>query len=300
MAGKNNQMVRRVTRPVIGVTGPDKGGTMAWFWTWLALRRAGAKPLRITPMHQWKGEEREGPLHGLVLGGGADIAPAGDEHKASDLAETVRFAKEQSKPEIRPFSRVMQILIYPLLFLLRVIMRRGLRMGDMRIVDEERDDMEQNLLQQALASRLPVLGICRGMQMVNVRLGGTLHREIGIIYGEEATASSLLPTKHAEIAPGSLLSGVVGGTSLRINALHHQAVDKLGRGLSVSAYDEQGMVEALEGTEDDFLLGVQWHPELLPHLRAHQRIFQALVDAAKRTGNPQLRHVRRSKEETGS
>jgi putative glutamine amidotransferase len=147
-------------------------------------------------------------------------------------------------------------------------------------VDVDRDRLERQLLGEALTARLPVLAICRGMQMLNVALGGTLLQHLGDGSGHFDRAGPL--RHHVTVTPGSLLERVTGCRELTVNSLHHQAVQDLAPGLRVIGVDENGVVEALEVDGDDRVLGVQWHPELLVDEPAHAALFSWVVGAATR------------------
>jgi putative glutamine amidotransferase len=155
----------------------------------------------------------------------------------------------------------------------------GKVLPDIRI-DPERDRLELKLLQAALPAGLPVLGICRGSQMVNVALGGSLHTDIYEVYVQAPRLRTVLPRKTVAIVVGSRLHRILECNPCRVNALHHQAVDRLGCGLKAVAHDESGIVQAIESETAPFLMGVQWHPELLIWKAAQQRIFAALAAAA--------------------
>jgi putative glutamine amidotransferase len=150
---------------------------------------------------------------------------------------------------------------------------------DVRI-DPERDKLELKLLKEALPADLPVLGICRGSQMINVALGGTLHTDIYEVYVHAPKMRTVLPKKTVSILHGSRLDRILGCNPCRVNALHHQSVDRLGHGLRVVAKDESGIVQAIESESARFVVGVQWHPELLVWKTPQQRIFRALAEAA--------------------
>ncbi|ETX11687.1 glutamine amidotransferase [Roseivivax halodurans JCM 10272] len=155
--------------------------------------------------------------------------------------------------------------------------------GEVRLgvrLDPSRDELESRLIREAFDRNLPVLGICRGAQMLNVVLGGDLHQEAYEVY-HSRYMKTILPKKRVDVTEDSLLARTINVPCLRVNALHTQAVKRLGSGLQVAARDEGGMIQAIERTRDPFALGVQWHPEHLFYRRAHRRIFRALIEAAK-------------------
>ncbi|MFE8992603.1 gamma-glutamyl-gamma-aminobutyrate hydrolase family protein [Streptomyces collinus] len=137
----------------------------------------------------------------------------------------------------------------------------------------DRDAWELALIDAALAAGVPLLGICRGMQLLNVALGGTLvqhidgHAEVVGVFGGHAVKP----------VPGSLYAGVVPEETF-VPTYHHQAVGRLGEGLVPSAYAADGTVEAVELPSADWVLGVQWHPEMDEDVR----VMRALVEAATR------------------
>ncbi len=134
------------------------------------------------------------------------------------------------------------------------------------------DAFELALAREARARRMPLLGVCRGAQALNVACGGTLHQHLaGHRQGEAATE----PTHEVRVRPGSRLAALLGPGRHAVNSFHHQAVDRLGEGLRVVAHAHDGTIEAIEG--DGFLVGVQWHAETLA---AHLCLFEALVRAA--------------------
>ena len=156
----------------------------------------------------------------------------------------------------------------------------GKPVPDIRI-DPARDALELDLLAAAEASGLPVLGICRGAQMLNVHLGGALHTDMHEIYETAPRGRTILPLRQIRIDPESRLSALMGRRRCRANVLHHQSISRLGRGLHAVAHDSFGIVQAVEARGQRFLLGVQWHPELLFYSPPHLRLFQALVAAAR-------------------
>ncbi|TDC13348.1 gamma-glutamyl-gamma-aminobutyrate hydrolase family protein [Streptomyces sp. 8K308] len=136
-----------------------------------------------------------------------------------------------------------------------------------------RDAWELALIEAALAAGLPLLGICRGMQLLNVALGGTLRQHLD---GHQGRPGSFVDHEVTPV-PGSLLAGLLSPTPLAVPTHHHQAVAVLGAGLTATAHAADGSVEALElPTAESFVLGVQWHPEASDD----PRLLSALVMAA--------------------
>ncbi|MBE3638416.1 gamma-glutamyl-gamma-aminobutyrate hydrolase family protein [Mangrovicoccus algicola] len=148
-------------------------------------------------------------------------------------------------------------------------------------LDPDRDRLERSLVAAAWAQNTPILGICRGAQMMNVALGGTLHQDAYKVYTTSRHVWTVLPRKTVQTAEQSRLARLMGRKGIRVNALHSQAVKDLGDGLVIAARDEGGMIQAVESIRDPFALGVQWHPEHLFYLRTQRRIFRALVTAAR-------------------
>ena len=143
-------------------------------------------------------------------------------------------------------------------------------------VDPGRDASEMALLQAALAADLPVLAICRGMQLLNVHLGGTLIQHVPDAVGHAGhqPAAGCFAEVEVRTEAGSLAADVVGASTV-VRCSHHQAVAETGAGLAVTARAEDGLVEAVELTAARFVLGVQWHPEE----NGDVRLFDALVDS---------------------
>lgn len=141
----------------------------------------------------------------------------------------------------------------------------------------DRDEWEFALLSAALRRRMPVLGICRGAQVLNVALGGTLHQHLPDVLGHSGHrhGDAVFATSAVSTVAGSRLAGLIG-ESAQVRCYHHQAIDTLGEGLAVSATDGDGVIEAIEVAGPDFVVAVQWHPEeTLDDLR----LFNGLVVA---------------------
>lgn len=146
--------------------------------------------------------------------------------------------------------------------------------------DRERDQFEARIIDKALDGGVPMLGICRGAQLLNVRRGGTLHQDVTKKRRKTSNRRTLLPLKTLNIVAGSMLQKLFGKPQVRINSLHKQSIDRLGDGLKVAGCDKDNIVQAVEDPAHNFLLGVQWHPEFLLYLRPQRRLFHALVAAA--------------------
>src|SRR5262245_51586091 len=141
--------------------------------------------------------------------------------------------------------------------------------------DDARDALEQRLLASALERDLPVLAICRGMQLFNVAHGGTLEQHID---GHRQPGAS--EAHRVEVEPDTRLAQVMGAGFHTVNSRHHQVVAKVGGSLLVSARSDEGFAEALERSELRFAVAVQWHPEdLVDSRREARRLFQAFADA---------------------
>lgn len=152
---------------------------------------------------------------------------------------------------------------------------------DVRL-DPERDELELALLGRFLPLGTPVLGICRGAQLINVHLGGTLDPDIYTTHQGLKRRRTVLPRKTVDIVGASKLNRLLGVSWCRVNSLHHQAVNRAGRGIEIVARDRDGLVQGIESKEHDFVIGVQWHPEWLIFNRPQQRLFRALVAASKK------------------
>jgi len=154
----------------------------------------------------------------------------------------------------------------------------------------ERDVAEFTALEIALERRIPVFGICRGVQVMNVGLGGTLFQDIdrdravpSTIHQQSAVWGAR--AHDAAISAGSRLHEIVGVDSLRINSFHHQAIRDVAAPLTVTAVAEDGVIEAVEMASHPWCLGVQWHPErqeaTAPHTDPDRRLFAAFADAVR-------------------
>lgn len=153
-----------------------------------------------------------------------------------------------------------------------------------------RDDFEMKLCAELLREgRKPILGVCRGFQVLNVALGGTLYQDIqsgvqGHTLSHRQKQRAIYPSHSAAVAPGTQLNAIVQTDSIMVNSLHHQAVKALPDGFVTSATAPDGVIEAAELLGHPFCMGVQWHPEQLwnqPGGDAHAQLFRAFADACK-------------------
>jgi putative glutamine amidotransferase len=149
-----------------------------------------------------------------------------------------------------------------------------------------RDRAELDLCRQALVAGLPLLGICRGLQVINVALGGTLHQHLPALVGHDGHSpeENGYGTHKVSIEPGSQLAAVADRTEASVPTHHHQAIDRLGAGLTATAWADDGIIEAIElehtrasrHQRPPFMIGVQWHPEV----GDDPSLFAALIAAA--------------------
>jgi putative glutamine amidotransferase len=237
-------------------------------FTRLAVFLAGGRAVRATP-------SRPAPpagIDGLILGGGADIDPARwfqpEEEDPALHPETV--LRQTERPWL---SLLLSLLLFPIRHLLSLKEGGG--------VDRPRDTMELDHLQNALKRSIPVLGICRGAQLINTHFQGTLYRDISSFYTEDPQIRTLFPRKRILLTPGTRLQRILGSETCRVNALHDQSIRALGHDLIVTAQEDNGVIQGVEHASHDFVIGVQWHPEYLPQIRSQRRLFRALVSAAR-------------------
>ena len=149
----------------------------------------------------------------------------------------------------------------------------------------QKDRFEIALIKAALAADKPIFGICRGIQIMNVAMGGTSYQDLESQYPElkiqhpQATLGQFA-THHVELTAGSKLAKLYGQSTIKVNSRHHQAVKAVGKGLKVTAVAPDGVVEGMESTDTDLFLGVQWHPENMWQQEDPQQlvVFQDFLD----------------------
>ena len=159
-------------------------------------------------------------------------------------------------------------------------------------VNTARDAIEFAALEAALKRGVPVLAICRGIQLLNVALGGTLYQDLPSQLGGDLLHEQEAPVgqgwHHATVKTGSGLEEIFGARELFINSFHHQAIDRIAPGLEATVWAEDGVVEGVEGKDHPWMYGVQWHPERgeatapADQRDPDRRLFWAFVHAAQR------------------
>lgn len=152
------------------------------------------------------------------------------------------------------------------------------------------DSFEIALVRAAEAREMPVLAICRGLQVLNVARGGTLVQDLASerpsdVRHRQAEVGSIA-THDVRLQAGSLVAACLGETEARVNSFHHQAVDRLGRGLRVVGWAEDGTVEAIEASDRHFTVAVQWHAESMVRSPEQERLLAAFAQAASATAGP--------------
>jgi putative glutamine amidotransferase len=156
-------------------------------------------------------------------------------------------------------------------------------------ISEARDRLEIAVAERALHDERPMLAICRGIQVLNVALGGSLHQDIAADTGSTIAHSQTEPRHRAThrvkvMGEGTRLGETLGTFEVEVNSMHHQAIKRLGRGLREVAWAPDGIIEGIELAPDarGFVLGVQWHPEeLVAHDQAARNLFRTLVTSAE-------------------
>ena len=256
------------TKPVIGITGPERGGTSAWIFTAIAVWLQGGRPVRIHPGKPVVNTA----LDGLILGGGADINPK----QYGELLEENTERQPKPKGLQAWLIKMVSVLFYPIVFIFRNVF--SIKSPD---PGTARDALEFKLLGDACKRQIPILGICRGAQLINVKFGGTLHQDIAGFYTEVPKVHTIWPRKVVSVKKGSRLYSIIGSESVRVNALHDQAVASLGEPIKVTVRDQAQIIQGIEHPGFSFLVGVQWHPEYLPQLPVQRNIFKELVKEAR-------------------
>lgn len=155
------------------------------------------------------------------------------------------------------------------------------------VFDDARDALEYDVIHYALDACKPVLGICRGMQMMNVALGGSLHQEAKDVLDNflpnDNMMSKIVGRRHITVDVHSQLKDIMGNdTHYYVNSIHHQAIKEVATLLRVVSKEDNGLIQAIEHAPPykGFFIGVQWHPELMPHALHARRLFRAFICAS--------------------
>jgi putative glutamine amidotransferase len=157
--------------------------------------------------------------------------------------------------------------------------------------DKRRDETDQRLLIEAETLNLPVLGICRGAQLINVHRGGSLCQNVTPLRQNTRHRPLLLPLQTVKVVDHTRLSQIMRAPVIGANRIHSQTIKKLGQDLRVVAVDNDLFVQAIENTRGQWLMGLQWHPEYLLYHNGHRRIFRHFVDEACRLKMTRLNTV---------
>ena len=159
---------------------------------------------------------------------------------------------------------------------------------EVKEIDHIRDEFEVGLFQKAAAKNIPVLGICRGSQIINVSSGGSLYQYINV--QKDGTSGHMpnyngaaYPHHKVQIKKDTLLYDILQTEEIPVNSYHHQAVKNVAEGFNVAAVSKDGTIEAIESVNHSFIIGVQWHPEILfERYPVFLKIFKALVKASSK------------------
>lgn len=244
-------------KPQIVVTGPDSSGTTAWLFTSLSIRLAGGVPVRVTPSTFDHSLEYDG----YVIGGGSDIHP--ENRTQSPLPKVNRSI----------WLKIKESFMYPMEFLSRFT--KG-------SFDKARDDMEIAFIDYAIENDKPILGICRGHQLLNAALGGSMYTSTLPLLKDKPRIRSPFPRKDViYVKDDSLIAEIAGDDPIHVNAIHSQAVAEPADELEITAKEKAGLNQVLESANSDKVLGVQWHPEYLVYMKTHRNIFRWLVEEAR-------------------
>lgn len=164
------------------------------------------------------------------------------------------------------------------------------RLPECGVTDPDRDRVEIAMVQWAMADRKPVFAVCRGVQVLNVAAGGTLYQDLAE-WCDAAIKHDYWPNEvrqrhdlvhEVSIEAGSQLASIIGAGDTTVNSMHHQGIKKLAPGLVVNALAPDGLIEGVEGRDDSYCIGVQWHPEeLVESDPAMRRLFESFIEAAK-------------------
>jgi putative glutamine amidotransferase len=227
----------------------------------------------------------------LTLDRDADTSESNDYLRALAAAGVPRSAIDvvmPKSPARRPFDALLLgggVDVDPARYAMPVLADGNVE------IDAERDAIDFSLLEQAFRAGMPVLGICRGLQVVNVALGGTLVQDISIerpssVLHQRTKDEKTRLDHRVQISPGTRLASIAGTGSIAVNSRHHQALARVAPGLAVSATAPDGVAEAVETPRGSWLIAVQWHPENLTEDGVSDRLFAEFVRAVREGSRP--------------
>lgn len=226
-----------MAKPIIAITGPQKGARVPRWLVAFAIKLYGGTPLQLYP----DDASKKPYFDGVVITGGHDVEP-------------VLYAAE---PEVEANY------------------------------DAARDAFEIKMIEQALQQNRPILGICRGAQLLNICRGGSLFQQLKSQRQKTSNRWTIFPLKTLCPQTQGIIPQLFTGRKTKINSLHNQAIDQLGAGLVVTARDLDQIIQAIEDPSLPFVVGTQWHPEFLLYQTAQRQLFQRLVKQARHlTPNP--------------
>lgn len=224
-----------MAKPIIAITGPQKGARVPRWLVAFAIKLYGGTPLQLYP----DDASKKPYFDGVVITGGHDVEP-------------VLYAAE---PEVEANY------------------------------DAARDAFEIKMIEQALAQNRPILGICRGAQLLNICYGGRLLQQLKNKRHKTSHRWTILPLKTLCLEPPGLIPTLFAGQKTKINSLHNQAIDQLGNGLVITSRDLDHLIQSIEDPAKPFVIGTQWHPEFLLYQKPQRQLFQQLIQQASKQRN---------------
>lgn len=285
-------MADAAARPLIGITGPTRGALMPRGLVALGVWLAGGQPRQLYPggaarVSSGSARKRDGlapePDGGEPkLVGVVPTKPDGEEPKPIGVAPKSFGNSPEPDQNAHGLDALAGLVVTgghdvdPVLYAAAPEVTPK--------IDTERDRFESAAIDWMLARRRPLLGICRGAQLLNVRRGGSLFQELRSRRKQTSNRWTIFPLKTLLLAPDTRLHARFDCGRCRINSLHNQGIDRLGQGLQIAGRDLDGIVQAVEDPNANFVVGVQWHPEFLLYLGRQRRLFRDLIAAARAAG----------------
>ncbi len=256
----------RKNRPNIAVTGPNYGGHPAWIFTAIQVWFAGGNPFYFSPNKPLTNFDK---IDGVILGGGADIS-----EKLYQLN-----CKEESHPTFFQNSESPHFFYRCLSFLLLKLFNYE---SSRNKTDFERDLHEMKVIRLAINKGIPILGICRGMQLLNIYFGGSLESNISSHFTADYPHNrGILPVKKIKLHSNSHLFDAVKKEEIKINSFHDQGIKTLGSGMKITSQEPNGVIQSIEcESSANTIVGVQWHPEFLIFKKTQRNLFKWFIHSA--------------------